>query len=108
MISRVVCPLLAEDPSVGFIESQLYERDVVAVESRGFVPDVALLKQTDDGDGVADAGGLFAYARCGLGSGLCEIHELVALPLGLPLYRSSWELFDVAWFMWLGLRVRRL
>jgi hypothetical protein len=40
---------------VGFIESQLYERDVVAVESRGFVPDVAFLKQADDGDGVAEA-----------------------------------------------------
>ena len=37
---------------MGFIESQLNERDVVAVESCGFVPDVTLLKQADDRDGV--------------------------------------------------------
>ncbi len=51
---------------------------------------------------------LCVSARYGPESGLCGIHVLVALPLGLPLYRSSWELFDVAWFMWLGLRVHRL
>ena len=47
-------PIL-KDPGVGFIERQLDERDVVAVEAGGFVPDVALAKQTDDGHGVAEA-----------------------------------------------------
>ena len=53
--SRLVSARLLKDPGVGFIESQLHERDFVAVESRGFVPDVALLKQADDGDCVAEA-----------------------------------------------------
>ena len=44
--------LLAEDPGVGFIKHELDERDVVAVESCGFVPDVTLLKQADNRDGV--------------------------------------------------------
>lgn len=48
--------LLAEDPGVGFIKHELDEWDVIAVEAGGFVPDVTLAKQTDDGDGVADAG----------------------------------------------------
>jgi len=47
-------PILV-DPGVGFIESQLDEWDVVAVEAGGFVPDVAFAKQTDDRDGVAQA-----------------------------------------------------
>ena len=48
--------LLAEDPGVGFIKHELDEWDVIAVEAGGFVPDVTLAKQTDDGDGVADDG----------------------------------------------------
>jgi len=41
---------------VGFIKGQLDEWDVVAEKAGGFVPDIALAKQTDNGNGVADAG----------------------------------------------------
>ena len=47
--------LLAEDPGVGFIKHELDEWDVITVEAGGFVPDIALAKQTDNGNGVAEA-----------------------------------------------------
>ena len=56
LLSWVARLLVAENPGVGFIESQLHERDVVSVKACRFVPDVALLKKADNGNGVADAG----------------------------------------------------
>ncbi len=41
---------------MSFVESKLDEWDVVAVEPRGFIPDVAFAKQTDNGNGVPDSG----------------------------------------------------
>ena len=52
---RSVSALLFKNPCVGFIKGQLDKRDVVAVEAGGFVPDIALAKQTDNGNGVAEA-----------------------------------------------------
>ena len=56
LLSWVARLLVAENSGVGFIKGQLDEWDVVAVEAGGFVPDITLAKQTDNGNGVADAG----------------------------------------------------
>ena len=50
--SRSVSACLLKDPGVGFIECQLHEWDVVAVESCRFIPDLAPAKQADDGHRV--------------------------------------------------------
>ena len=41
---------------MGFFQYKLHERDVVAAEAGGFVPDAILLKQSDDGHSVAESG----------------------------------------------------
>jgi hypothetical protein len=55
-VSRAIAFLVLKDPDVGFVESKLDEWDVIAVEARGFIPDVALAEQTNDGDGVPKPG----------------------------------------------------
>jgi len=47
---------IAEDPGVGLVEQQTQQRDVVAAEAAGLLPDIAVAEQTGDGKGVPKSG----------------------------------------------------
>jgi len=47
---------VAEDPGVSLVEQQTQQRDVVAAEAAGLLPDIAVAEQTGDGKGVPKSG----------------------------------------------------
>ena len=54
--SELFTRAVLKNPCVGFLEYMLYKRDVVAAEAGRFIPDAILLKEANNGHGVAKSG----------------------------------------------------